>query len=252
VDESVKKEFAPRGTLRAGINLGNPVIAQRGAEGGEPRGVGPALAREVARRLGVPIVFTTYETAGKLADAVKQDAWDIAFLAIDPERARDIDFTDAYVDIEGTYMVRQDSPLARTDDVDRPALRVAVGLKTAYDLFLTRHLKHAELVRSESSKAAIAQFLVERLDAVAGVRQPLVAQAASTPGLRVMEDSFMVIRQAAAVPKGRAAARAWLAAFIEEAKASGFVARALKESGVEASVAKAATAAPHQDAGSSR
>ena len=240
VDPAIRNEFTPRGKLRAGINLGNPVIVQRAPEGGEPRGVGPALARELARRLGVEVEFTPYETAGKLADAVKQGAWDVAFLAIDPERAQDIDFTDAYVLIEGTYMVRGDSPLKAVDDVDRPGTRVAVGLKTAYDLYLSRNLKSAELVRSESSKAAIAQFRAEGLDAVAGVKQPLAAAAAAAPGLRVMDGNFMVIRQAAAVPKGRAAARAYLAAMIEECKASGFVARALTESGVEATVAPAA------------
>jgi polar amino acid transport system substrate-binding protein len=231
------KELAPAGTLRAGINLGNPVIAQAGAEGGEPRGVGPALARELAARLGLPLAFVTYETAGKLAEAVKQGAWDVAFLAIDPERAQDIAFTGAYVHIEGTYMVREASPLKRIEDVDRDGIRIAVGLKTAYDLFLTRHLEKAELVRSGSSRAAIAQFLAENLEAVAGVKQPLVAKAAETPGLRVMDGSFMTIRQAAAVPRGRDAAREYLARFVEEMKAGGFVARALKDSGVEASVA---------------
>jgi polar amino acid transport system substrate-binding protein len=233
-------EFAPTGVLRAGINLGNPVIAQPGEDGGEPRGVGPALAREVARRLGVPIGFLTYDTAGKLADAVKQGAWDLAFLAIDPERAADIDFTDAYVHIEGTYLVRDGSPLVTPGDVDRKGVRVAVGLKTAYDLFLSRHLKLAELVRSTTSKSAIEQFLNDSLDAAAGVRQPLHAVAAKQGGLRVMEEGFMVIRQASGVPRGRRAAHAWLKAFIEEAKASGFVARALKESGVQATIAPAA------------
>jgi polar amino acid transport system substrate-binding protein len=237
--EAVRAQLAPSGTLRTGINLGNPVIAQPGAEGGEPRGVGPALAREVARRIGVPIRFTTYETAGKLADAVKAGAWDLGFLAIDPERAADIDFTGAYVHIEGTYMVRTDSPLRHVADADGAGVKVAVGLKTAYDLFLSRHLERAALVRSASSKAAIAQFLEEKLDAVAGVRQPLAAFAKSTGGLRVMDESFMVIRQASGVPKGRALARAYVASFIEEAKASGFVAEALKTSGVEASVAPA-------------
>lgn len=239
ISEGLRKEFAPTGVLRVGINLGNPVIAHRDAAGGDPGGVGPALARELANRLGVPVAFTTYETAGKLADAVKQGAWDVGFLAIDPERAMDIDFTDAYVHIEGTYMVRADSPLRRIEDVDRPGVKIAVGLKTAYDLYLSRHVKNAELVRSESSKAAIAQFLADRLDAVAGVKQPLVAMAARTPGLRVMDGNFMVIRQAAAVPKGRAAAKDYFASFIEEAKSSGFVARALRESGVEATVAPA-------------
>jgi polar amino acid transport system substrate-binding protein len=238
-DETIRNAFTPQGKLRAGINLGNPVIAQRDSAGGELRGVGPALARELARRLGAEVEFTTYETAGKLADAVKQGAWDVAFLAIDPERAQDIDFTDAYVLIEGTYMVRADSPLKTVDQVDRAGTRIAVGLKTAYDLYLTRNLEQAELVRSESSKAAIAQFKAERLDAVAGVKQPLVAAAKDSPQLRVMDGSFMVIRQAAAVPRGRAACRDYLAAMVEECKANGFVARALAESGVEATVAPA-------------
>jgi polar amino acid transport system substrate-binding protein len=237
--DELKGQFAPTGVVRAGINLGNPVIAQRGAEGGEPQGVGPALARELGRRLGLPVTFTTYETAGKLADAVKQGAWDVAFLAIDPERAQEIDFTDAYVNIEGTYMVRADSPLRRIEEVDRGGIRIAVGLKTAYDLYLSRELKHAELVRSASSKAAIAQFLEEKLDVVAGVKQPLVSKAAEMPGLRVMDGNFMTIRQAAAVPRGRTVAKEYFAAFIEEAKSSGFVARALRASGVEASVAPA-------------
>lgn len=226
-----RSEFAPTGVLRAGINLGNPVIAQRDPDGGDPRGVGAALARELARRLGVAVKFTTYETAGKLADAVKEGAWDVAFLAIDPARATDIDFTDAYVHIEGTYLVANDSPLKRVADVDRKGMRIAVGLKTAYDLYLTREIKHAELVRSESSKAAIDQFVAEKLDAVAGVRQPLDAVAKKTAGYRVFPESFMVIRQASGVPKGRKNAAKYLAAFIEEMKSSGFVARALKESG---------------------
>lgn len=237
--EHLRREFAPTGMLRAGINLGNPVIAQADPGGGEPRGVGPSLARGLAARLGLGVAFTTYETAGKLADAVAQGAWDVSFLAIDPERARQIAFTDAYVHIEGTYMVRAASPLRRVEDVDRDGVRVAVGLKTAYDLFLTRNLQHAQLLRSASSKAAIAQFLADGLDAVAGVRQPLAAAAMATPGLRVMDDSFMVIRQAAAVPRGRPEALAYLDRFIEDAKASGFVARALEESGVGAAVAPA-------------
>lgn len=235
--DPLRKEFAPSGVLRAGINLGNPVIAQPDPGGGEPRGVGPALARGLAARLGLPVAFTTYETAGKLADAVTRDAWDVAFLAIDPERAKEIAFTEAYVHIEGTYMVRADSALRRVKDVDREGARVAVGLKTAYDLYLTRNLEHARLVRSASSKSALAQFVAEGLDAVAGVRQPLVAAARSLPGMRVMEDSFMVIRQAAAVPKGRPEALAYLDRFIEDAKASGFVARSLEESGVAATLA---------------
>ena len=226
------RELAPTGVLRAGINLGNPVIAQSGAAGALA-GIGPALARELAARLGLAVTFVTFPTAGKLADAVKSGAWDVAFLAIDPERAVDIAFTDAYVHIEGTYMVRHDAPLRTTADVDRPGIRVAVGAKTAYDLYLTRHVRHAELVRAGSSREAIEAFLQGGLDAVAGVRQPLAAEARRTPGLRVMAESFMVIRQAAGVPRANTAAHAYLAAFIEDVKRSGFAARALKESGVD-------------------
>jgi polar amino acid transport system substrate-binding protein len=232
VTESLRSEMAPTGVLRAGINVGNPVIAQRDAQGGDPRGVGPALAALLAKQLDVPVRYVVYETAGKLADGAKEKAWDVAFLAIDPARAVDIEFTNGYVNIEGTYMVPKESPLHDVADFDREGMKIAVGLKTAYDLFLTRALKHAQIVRAESSLAAIDLYLKGGLDAVAGVRQPLVAAAAKHPGLRVIEGSFMVIQQAAGVPRGRPAAARHLAEFIEEAKASGFVAGALRESGV--------------------
>ena len=225
-------ELAPGGTLRAGINLGNPVIAQRDPAGGDPRGVGAALARELARRVGAKVQFVTYETAGKLADAAKPQEWDLAFLAIDPERAADIEFSPPYVHIEGTYMVRADSPLRAIEDVDHDGVRVAVGVKSAYDLYLTRHIKHAQLVRAADTPDSIRRFLDERLEVVAGVRQPLDSAAREHAGLRVMEGNFMVIRQASGVPKGRLAAHRYLSDFIEEAKRSGFVARALAESGV--------------------
>ena len=229
---AIRKELAPGGVLRAGINLGNPVIAQPDPAGGDPNGVGPELARELGRRIGLPVQFLKYETAGKLADAVREVAWDVAFLAIDPARAVDIEFTDAYVHIEGTYMVPQSSALRSTQDADRDGIRIAVGLKTAYDLFLTREVKRALMIRAGSSAAAIDMFLADGLDAVAGVRQPLDAAARKHPGHRVLEESFMVIRQACGVPHGRAAAARYLADFIEECKASGFVARALAESGI--------------------
>jgi polar amino acid transport system substrate-binding protein len=238
---SLVQEFAPSGVLRIGVNYGNPVIAQKDAAGGEPRGVGPELGRELARRLGVPVAYVTYDTAGKMADAVRAGAWDVAFLAGDPARASDIAFTAPYVQIEGTYLVRRDSPLRTIADVDRDGIRVAVGDKTAYDLFLTRNLKHATLVKAPTSKAAIALFLSENLDAAAGVKNPLVAAASRDPQLRVIEGNFMVIGQAAGVPRAREAAARYLRDFIEEAKRSGFVARALADSGVtDATVAPAA------------
>jgi polar amino acid transport system substrate-binding protein len=231
VPANVRSELVPTGVLRAGLNFGNPVIVQKDSGGGDPRGVGPDLARELARRLGVPITYVPYETAGKLADGAKQGAWDVAFLAIDPERATDIAFTSPYVQIEGTYLVRKDSPLRSVGEVDREGVRVAVGNKTAYDLFLSRNMKSAELVRAPTSSAAIDVFVKDRLDAAAGVKQPLATAARNDSTLRVLDGNFMVIRQAAGVPKGRAAAARYFNDFIEEMKASGFVARALDRSG---------------------
>jgi polar amino acid transport system substrate-binding protein len=232
VTPALRAEFAPSGTLVAGVNLGNPVIAQKDSAGGDPRGVGPELARELARRLGVPIRYVTYDVAGKMADAMKRDGWDVAMLAVDPARAAEIDFTAPYVEIEGTYLVRRDSPLRRIEDFDREGLRIAVGLKTAYDLYLTRALKKSELVRAPTSLAAVDYFREQKLDAAAGVKNTLEAIAARDPSVRVIPGNYMTIGQASGVPQGRAHAAADLRAFIEEAKASGFIARKLAESGV--------------------
>jgi polar amino acid transport system substrate-binding protein len=232
-------EFAPTGVLRAGVNLGNPVIAQPDPAGGAPRGVGPELARAMAKRLGVPITYVTYDTAGKMADAVKAGAWDVAFLAVDPARAADIDFSAPYVEIEGTYLVARDSPLRRIEEFDREGIRIAVADKSAYDLYLVRALKKATLVKAPTSIAAVELFRAQRLEAAAGVKNPLAEIAAKDPGVRVIEGNFMVIGQASGVPRGRPAAARFLRDFIEEAKKSGFVARALADSGVtDATVAR--------------
>jgi polar amino acid transport system substrate-binding protein len=229
---ALRDEFAPSGTLVAGVNLGNPVIAQKDPDGGDPRGVGPGLAREIARRLGVPIRYVTYDTAGKMADAVKQGAWDVAMLAVDPARAEDIAFSAPYVVIEASYLVRADSPLRSFDQFDKPGLRLAVASKSAYELWMARNIKQAELVQLPTSLAAVDAFLAGKADAAAGVRQPLLAAARAHPGLRVIDGAFMTIGQASGVPRARAAAAQWLRDFIEDVKSSGFVARKLAESGV--------------------
>ncbi len=235
------KEFAPTGTLRMAVNYGNPVIVQKDPAGGPPRGVGGELARELARRLGVTLAYVDFDTAGKAADAVKLGAVDLVFLAVDPARAADIAFSAPYVQIEGTYMVPANSPLKAIGDFDRPGVRIAVGLKSAYDLFLTREIRQATLVRAPTSIAAVEKFRAEKLEAVAGVKNPLMAIAAKDPSMRVIEGNFMVIGQASGVPKARVNAAAYLKDFIEEMKASGFVAKALKDSGVsDATVAPAA------------
>jgi polar amino acid transport system substrate-binding protein len=242
----VLKDLAPTGKIRAAINYGNGVLAQRGASEQEPRGVSGDLARELGKRLGVPVHFVGFDGAGKVFEALQAPdsdprKWDIAFLAIEPVRAAEIAFTAPYVLIEGTYMVRKDSPMQSVGDVDKPGVHVAVGPNSAYDLFLTRTLKHAQLVRAESGggRAMIDLFLRDKLAAAAGVRQPLEDYAKSDPSVRVMSDRFMDIRQAMGTPQGRPAGAAYLKAFVEEMKASGFVADGLKRSGQQATVAGA-------------
>ena len=231
VPPGARSELAPTGKLRAAINFGNPVLAQKDPASGEPRGVSADLARELARRLDLPAEFVTYDAAGQVFDALKTGAWDIAFLAIDPARATEIAFTAPYVVIEGTYLVPADSPLRSIQDVDRDGVRVAVGNKSAYDLYLTRTLKRAQLVRVPTSPEAIDVFLKDKLEAAAGVKQPLRQFAKTHPNVRVMDGRFMAIEQAIGTPKGREAGARFLREFVEEMKASGFIARGLEKSG---------------------
>ncbi|NHN83312.1 transporter substrate-binding domain-containing protein [Acetobacter musti] len=245
ISETVLKELAPTGVVRTAINLGNPVLAQKAPDTGALQGVSVALAREVGRRLGVDVTFQAFDSAGKVFAAVPENGLDLMFLAIDPVRATEILFTAPYVVIEGTYLVRDESPLRDVAAFDREGVRIAVGKGAAYDLYLSRALKHATLVRAATSAAAIGLFADEGLEAAAGVRQPLQAWAATHPGFRVIDGRFTAIEQAVGVPKGREAARAWLQDFVEEVKADGFVARALAESGqTAATVAPASSGWP--------
>ena len=234
----VLKDLAPTGKVRAAINLGNQVLAQKDAASGEPKGITPDLARELGKRLGVPVELVTFDAAGKVFDAAKNGQWDIAFLAIEPVRAAEIEFTEPYVIIEGTYMVPADSPLKTVNDVDRAGVRIGVGRGAAYDLYLTRTLKQATLVRASSGggQALVELFANEKLDAAAGVRQALETYAQTHKDVRIMDGKFMEIRQAMGTPKGRLAGAQYLNAFIEEMKKSGFVADGLKRSGQSATV----------------
>lgn len=240
ISPELVKAFAPTGTLRASINLGNPILAGRGADG-QPAGVSVDLARELAGQLGVPLELVVFDAAGKSVQAVTQEQADIGFFAIDPLRGEGIAFTPAYVLIEGSYMVRHDSPLHNNAEVDLAPNRVTVGQGSAYDLFLTRELQHAVIVRAPTSPAVVDVFLSQQLEVAAGVRQQLEADAARLPGLRVLPGRFMVIQQAMGLPKSRGpAAAALLSRFVEDMKASGFVAQALARHGVTgASVAPA-------------
>ena len=240
VSPDVVKSLAPTGKLRVAINLGNMVLAQTDEKTGAPQGITVDLARELGQRLGVPVDFTTFDGAGKAFEALKGGSIDIGFLAIEPVRAAEVAFTAPYVIIEGVYMVPKDSALKAVADVDRDGVRIGVNTGSAYDLFLTRTLKHARLVRGESG---VDLFVEQKLEAVAGVKQPLVAYAKTNPDVRMLDGRFMEIRQAMGTPQGRDAGARYLHGFVEEMKASGFVADALKRSNQpDASVAPPATA----------
>jgi polar amino acid transport system substrate-binding protein len=229
---SLLSDLAPTGTLRVGINYGNPILAQRDAGNGELRGIAVDLGRELGKRVGAPVELVGFESAGKMFDAVKAGAWDVAFLAVDPGRAGDISFTAPYIEIEGTYLVPAGSSVREVADVDRKGVRVGVSAKSAYDLFLSRSLQHAELVRGPTNNAGFELLLAGKVDVVAGIRQHLVANAQSLPGSRVLDGRFMAIQQALGTPKGRDVAAKYLREFIEDVKASGLVAQAIERSGI--------------------
>jgi polar amino acid transport system substrate-binding protein len=236
-------DLAPTGKLRVAINFGNPVLAFKDAATGEARGVSVDLARELGRRLGVPVELVTYDAAGKVTDALKSGAWDVAFLAIDPVRASEISYSPPYVVIEGAYLVPRDSPIHSNEEVDRPGVRIAVSTGSVYDLYLSRALKAATLVRTPISGEVTGMFVAQKLEARAGVKPQLEADAARIPGLRLLEGHFMVINQAMGTPRGREAGVRYLHDFIEKMKASGFVTYSLARSHVEG-----VTVAPAGDA----
>ncbi len=233
---AARAQLAPSGTLRAAINFGNPILAARESTTGEARGVSVDLARELAKRLGTPIEFVLYTAAGKVVEGIKQNTWDVAFFAIDPVRAVDTDFSAAYLMIEGAYLVANDSPIPANDAVDRDGVRVVAGRGSAYDLYLTRELKKAKLIHAATSQAVTDTMVAGKFEVAAGVKQQLQADAKRLPGLRVLEGRFMAINQAMALPKGRAAGAEYLAQFVEEMKASGFVADALQRHGIDGAV----------------
>ena len=231
-------ELAPTGKLRAAINYGNAVLASKDANG-QPQGVSVDLARALAARIGIPVELITFDSAGKVSSSVGQ--WDIAFLAVDPARATDIAFTAPYVVIEGAYLVPASSPIKANDEVDRAGTRIVVGAGSAYDLFLTREIKSATLVKAPTSPAVVDMMVAQKLDAAAGVKQQLEADAKRVADVRLLPGRFMVINQAMGVPQGRPAAAAYVKQFVEDMKASGFVADSMKRHRIEgAAVAPAA------------
>lgn len=232
--ESILAALAPTGTLRATINVGNPILAGVGKAAGSPYGVSVDIARELAQRLGAPLECIVVEAAKKSVETVAGGHADVGFFAVDPARGADIAFTEPYVLIEGCYLVRQESPIKDNSQVDAPNTRVAAGAGSAYDLFLTRELKRATIVRVPTSPAVVASFIEQGLEVAAGVKQQLQADATRHPGLRLIEEPFMVIRQAMGIAKARGdAAAQYLRAFVDDLRGSGFVRRALARHGIK-------------------
>ena len=225
------QDLTPTGKLRVGINFGNTVLANRDGNG-NPCGIAADLGKELARRTGAPIQFITYEAAGRMADGAGSGAWDVAFLAADPARAEEITFTPPYLQIGTTYLVLARSPLQTVADVDRDGMRIALSEKSAYDLFLMRHLKHARLLRAPGPNASVELFFRDNLDALAGIRPMLMDVAREHPGTRLLAGSFMSVQQAIGTPKGRKAAAQYLHEFVEDIKASGFLEQTIQKNGI--------------------
>ncbi|MDB5838453.1 MAG: amino acid transporter substrate-binding protein family [Herminiimonas sp.] len=231
----------PTGKLRASINLGNPILANKDPATGQPFGVSVDLANELAKRLGVTAELVVFDTAGKSVEAVTNEQADFGFFAIDPLRGEGISFTPPYVVIEGSYMVPVDSPIQSNEQVDQPGHRVAVGAGSAYDLYLSRHLKHAQTVKAQTSPAVVDTFVEQKLEVAAGVRQQLEADAKRVSGVRLLPGRFMVINQAMGIPKSRSQeAFQYLYDFVEEMKRTGFVANALERHGIKGAAVAAA------------
>jgi polar amino acid transport system substrate-binding protein len=233
----VVSALAPGGSLRASINTGNPILANKDVASGEPVGVSVDLARELARQLGVEAELVVFERAAASVDAVRNEKADVGFFAIDPARSDGLRFTAPYVLIEGSYLVPESSALNGNEQVDRADHRISVGSGSAYDLFLTREIKHAEIVRFQGAGPALAAVRAGDVEVAAGIRQLLEGEAQRAPGVRVLPSRFMVIQQAMGTPISRGVdAQAFLSTFVEEMKASGFVADALKRHRIEGAI----------------
>ena len=225
---NVVSELAPTGTLRAGINMANFLLVTGKSATGDPQGVAPDLAREIATRLGVPVAYVPFKVPGDLADAAGKGIWDIGLIGAEPQRAETIAFSPPYVEIEATYLVPAGSPLNTIADVDRAGVRIAVTGRAAYGLWLDRNIKHAELVRSGTLDSAYDAFVADKLEALAGLRPRLISDVAKLPGARILEGKFMAVQQAVGTDPKNAAGAAFLRDFVEEAKASGLIARLIE------------------------
>ncbi|MFL5277199.1 MAG: transporter substrate-binding domain-containing protein [Myxococcales bacterium] len=226
-------EVAPGGTLRVGLNYQNFLLVSGDGADGEPCGVAPDVARELARRLGLSIEWLRFDTAGKLFDAVKAADCDVGFLGSEPQRASEVAFTGAYLEIPVTFLVPAGSTIGAIAEVDRKGVRVAVSERSAYDLYLSRNLKQAEIVRAPGIAASFDWFVERKLEALAGLKPKLVEENARIPGSRILDGQITSVQQAIAAPRGREVTARYLRDFVEDVKRSGFVALAIANNGVE-------------------
>lgn len=224
MSQDLLSQIAPTGKLRAGINLLNFLLVTGKSADGMPEGVAPDMARAIAEKLGVPLELVPYATPGELADAALDGAWDIGLIGSEPARAEKIDFTSAYVEIEATYLVPAGSTLRHASEVDQPGNRIAVASRSAYDLWLVRNIKHATLMHADGFEATLDLFLTQKLEAMASLKPGLLNDVEKVPGSRILEGKFTAVQQSVGVPKGRTLAVQWLQEFVQQAKASGFVA----------------------------
>ena len=233
ITPAVRSEIAPSGKLRVGLNHGNFLLVTPGSSATDPRGVASDVARELGRRVGVPVEFIKFDTAGKLGDGVKTGAWDVAFLGAEPQRANEIAFTAAYLEIPATYLVPAGSPLRSIDEVDKPGIRIAVSDKSAYELWLSRNIKHAKLVLTQGLDSSFDVFVAQKLEALAGLKPRLLTDVQKLPGARILDGQFTAVQQAIGTPKSREAGAQYLRAFVEDVKASGLVAEAITKNGAQ-------------------
>jgi polar amino acid transport system substrate-binding protein len=233
VSESVVKELAPTGVLRAGINMGNMLLVTGRTETGDPAGVAPDMAAEISARLGVPVVYVKYEKPSTLADAAETNAWDIGLIGAEPARAEKIAFTAAYCEIEATYLVPENSPFKTAAEIDQAGVRISVKRGTAYDLWLTRNIKHATVLRSDTADGPINQFVADKLEAMASLRPALLEDVKKVPGTKILPGNFTAVQQAIGTNKSNTAGAAFLSTFVAQAKSSGLVARLIERHQVQ-------------------
>jgi len=238
ISPAARAELAPGGKLRIGLNYGNFLLVLKDGPGGEPRGIAPDLGRELAKRVGVPLEFLRFDQAGKLADAVKDGKCDVGFLGAEPQRANEIAFTAAYLEIPVTFLVPAGSPIRSIADVDREGVRIAVADRSAYDLFLSRNLKKAQLVRAQGIDGSCQLFVDKKLDALAGLKPRLVSDAEKLPGSRILDGQVTGVQQAVGTPKARSAAAAYLSEFVADLHKSGLVKKIAAEHGVRGVVVR--------------